>query len=190
LLTFDDGPVPGVTEGVLERLQAARARAVFFVVGQTAAQAPHLLRTITDAGHAVGNHSWSHPGQAWPAPGGYLADMRRCGDFIQTTTGRPCRLFRAPEGRLHPASLLGPGRQGMRHVLWSLDSNDWSSRHADDARRAADRVLAEVRDGDIILLHDFSPLVHDLLDVLLPGLQGQGFDLSAGLSRLTGPGPR
>jgi peptidoglycan/xylan/chitin deacetylase (PgdA/CDA1 family) len=186
LLTFDDGPVPGVTEGVLERLAAHGARAVFFVLGPRAAAAPGLIRAVAEAGHAVGNHSFDHDMAALPRPDRYLADMAACSRAVAEAAGAPPRFFRAPGGRLHPASLVGPPRHGMRHVLWSLDSDDWRCTEPEAARAAAARVLASVQDRDIILLHDYDTVVWDLLDVLLPGLAAQGYDLAAGLAAFEG----
>ena len=77
LLTFDDGPHPESTPVVLELLKQYNARAIFFVVGARIQRAPHLLKIILDEGHAIGNHSYSHPieKQFWLAP--YLRDLKR-----------------------------------------------------------------------------------------------------------------
>src|SRR5665213_488321 len=61
LFTFDDGPHPDVTPRILSLLERYKARAVFFVVGARIPRAPHVLRTILEQGHALGNHSFSHP---------------------------------------------------------------------------------------------------------------------------------
>ncbi|HPF69127.1 MAG TPA: polysaccharide deacetylase family protein [Candidatus Krumholzibacteria bacterium] len=188
LLTFDDGPMPGVTEGVLERLQAHGARALFCVLGPRVAQAPDLARAIVAGGHALGNHSHRHDMGAAPAPWGYLRDMGDCSAAIAAATGSPPRFFRAPGGRLHPASLLGPRRHGMQHVLWSLDSEDWRCTDPAAAADVAARVLDSVAGRDIVLLHDYSTVVHALLDHLLPGLVARGFDLAGGLDALDGKG--
>ncbi|MBC8424408.1 polysaccharide deacetylase family protein [bacterium] len=190
LLTFDDGPTPGVTEGVLSRLAAHGARAIFFVVGRRIERDATLLPQVTAAGHALGNHSATHDVAALPSPVAYHRDLRRCRDLIERETGAPPRFFRAPAGRLHPASLLSPVILGMKHVLWSLDSLDWRCTRDDDARDAARRVLDTVADGDIVLLHDYAACSHALLDVLLPGLTDAGFDLGTGLDTLGAEGGR
>ncbi|MFN2369751.1 MAG: polysaccharide deacetylase family protein [Candidatus Krumholzibacteriia bacterium] len=184
LLSFDDGPVPGVTEGVLERLAAHGARGLFCVLGPRVAAAPELARAIAAGGHALGNHSHGHGMAVLPAPGPYLADMRRCSEAIDAATGAPPRFFRAPGGRLHPASLLGPGRVGMRHVLWSLDSGDWRCTDREAAAALGRRLADRVRGRDIILLHDYQEAVHALLDELLPALLARGFELAGGLDAL------
>ena len=187
LLTFDDGPTPGVTEGVLKRLADHGARAIFFVVGRRVERDATLLPAVTAAGHALGNHSATHDDARLPSPLAYHRDVRRCRDLIAHETGTPPAFFRAPAGRLHPASLFSPLALGMRHVLWSVDSLDWHCRDDDDARAAARRVLATVGDGDIVLLHEYAAHVHALLDELLPGLAAAGYDLASGLAALAAP---
>ncbi len=190
LLTFDDGPTPGVTEGVLSRLADHGARAIFFVVGRRIERDASLLPRVTDAGHGLGNHSTTHDDAALPPPVAYHRDVRRCRDLIERETGAPPRFFRAPAGRLHPASLLSPLLLGMRHVLWSLDSLDWHCDGDEAAHAVARRVLDTVADGDIVLLHDYDTYVHALLDVLLPGLADAGYDLATGLDALAADGRR
>ncbi len=184
LLTFDDGPTPGVTEGVLSRLADHGARAAFFVIGRRIAGREALLRETASQGHAVCNHSMTHCDIRLPSPVTYHRDVRLAHDVITRTIGVPPPFFRAPAGRLHPASLVSPGLLGMRHVLWSLDSLDWHCRDDDAGRETARRVLDSVDDGDIILLHDYHTYIHALLDDLLPGLRDRGFILDGGLSQL------
>lgn len=184
LLSFDDGPVPGVTEGVLERLAAHGARALFCVVGTRVEAAPDLARAVVAQGHALANHSYAHGMARLPGPGRYLADLRRCGAAVAAATGHAPRYFRAPGGRVHPASLLGPVLLGMRHVLWSLDPADWRCAGPGEAAGLGRRLGDEAQGRDIILLHEDRPLIHALLDELLPALAARGFDLAGGLEAL------
>lgn len=191
LLSFDDGPTPGVTEGVLARLREAGARALFCVVGRRVAEAPALLRSIRDAGHLIGNHSHDHDVSRLPAPGPYLRDAERCSAAIAAAVGSPPRWFRPPAGRIHPASLVVPRRLGMRVVMWSVESRDWRCRGDDDARAVAADLRDEIGGRDIVLLHDYDTWIHTLLDELLPALTARGLDLAAGAAALDAePGGR
>lgn len=184
LLTFDDGPTPGVTDGVLERLARHGARSVFCVVGELVETAPELVRACRAAGHGLGNHSHVHDMSRLPSPSAYLRDLDRCSAAIRAAAGCTPRWFRAPGGRMHPASLLGPRRRGLRHLHWSVDPLDWRCRTPEQARAVARRLADEVRGRDIVLLHDYDALVHHLLDELLPALVARGFDLAGGLAAL------
>ncbi|MEZ4388850.1 MAG: polysaccharide deacetylase family protein [Candidatus Krumholzibacteriia bacterium] len=191
LLTFDDGPVAGVTEAVLERLAAHDVRALFCLVGRRVEAAPELARRIADAGHALGNHSHVHDMSPWPNPPAYLDDLERCNRIITRAAGRPPTAFRAPGGRLHQGSVLAPRRCGLRHVHWSVDPRDYACQDPADAAELGRRLAAELRGRDIVLLHDDRPTILPLLDELLPRLVARGFDLAAGprLLRLGGGAP-
>ncbi len=184
LLTFDDGPTPGVTEEVLARLSPCGARAVFFLVGVKIAKAPDLVETIHRAGQAVGNHSFVHAADfRWPG-GESRRDLQRCQDLIRARIGRSPRLFRFPTGKISLPGLLLPLHLGLRSVLWSLDSLDWRCETAEQARRIGQEVGHRATRGDIILLHDFSSLILPLLDELLPLLRSRGLALDRGLASL------
>ncbi len=187
LLTFDDGPTRGVTEGVLDRLARHGARAVFCMVGECVVAAPELARACRDADHGLGNHSHVHDMSRLPPPSAYLRDLDLCSAAIRDATGCGPRWFRAPGGRMHPASLLGPRRRGLRHLHWSVDPLDWCCRTPEQARATAKRLANEIRGRDIVLLHEYDTLIHHLLDELLPVLVARGFDLAGGLAALEQP---
>lgn len=184
LLTFDDGPTPAVTPRILDRLEAHQARAVFFVLGGKAERNPALLQDIAARGHLVGNHSFSHITAAFPDPAAYLRDVKDCSRVVAAATGELPRLFRAPEGRIHPGSIFAPAILRMHHVLWSLDTNDWRLQSSQEARETAELVLDQIRPGDVVLMHDFDVYTVDLLDRVLPELVRRDFDLSGSLEIL------
>jgi peptidoglycan/xylan/chitin deacetylase (PgdA/CDA1 family) len=183
LLTFDDGPDPAVTPAVLARLRTANALAVFFVVGRRAEAYPDLLRRIRDAGHVIGNHSYSHLGPHRFGLGAYRRDLARCQDAVVRAVGEPPRLFRPPYGRLMPVSVLAPRTIGLRSVTWSLDVRDWACGDVVSAGRAGDELAALVAPRDIVLLHDNTAGVLNVLDRALPALRDR-FDLSAGVEAM------
>jgi len=79
-LTFDDGPVPGPTEFVLDQLEKARAKATFFCIGDNVAKHPAIFQNVVSQGHAIGNHTFNHlKGWNCSVPD-YLANVRRCQD--------------------------------------------------------------------------------------------------------------
>jgi peptidoglycan/xylan/chitin deacetylase (PgdA/CDA1 family) len=173
-LTFDDGPHPVHTPAVLDRLGRYGAPATFFLVGERVAAAPHLPDAIAGAGHALGNHTLSHPrfrGLAFADP---LHEISRCKELVPGAVS-----FRPPFGRLTPGVWLAARRLGLPVVTWSVDSGDWQCRTAAEASACARQVLELVRPGDIVLLHDDRPWIELILDVLLPGLAARGLLESA-----------
>ena len=189
LLTFDDGPHPESTPMVLELLKEYNARAIFFVVGARIQRAPHLLNKILDEGHAIGNHSYSHPieKQFWLAP--YLRDLKQCQSAIGELTHRRSRFFRPPLGTFSFASLVAPRLLGLTTVLWSVNANDWGLRNAGEACMAAERLaeelIAKPSRNDIVLMHDDHPYVGQILETVLPQLAKQNCDLFSALDSIS-----
>ena len=169
LLTFDDGPHPTHTPAVLERLREFDITAAFFLVGCRVPSAPHVPELIADAGHALGNHTFSHRRFGWCDILLSLEDMACCQGLIPGA-----RLFRPPFGRLTPGLWLAARRLGLTCVNWTLDSGDWRCRSAADAERCAKQLLERVQPGDTVLFHDDHRWIGPILDLVLPGLAERG----------------
>ena len=185
LLTFDDGPHETITPAVLDRLEAYKARAVFFVIGHRAEQCPRLLRDIAARGHVLGNHSYTHSATYFapnkpPPLGPFRADVARCQSLLDPLMRDGPRLFRPPGGRLTISTMLTAQLLGLQCITWSQDVSDWKFRSDDQGRAGGAQLLREIQPADIVLLHDDNPSLLPLLDVLLPGLASRGLDLSAG----------
>ncbi len=164
LLTFDDGPHPEHTPAVLDRLAAVGMTAAFFLVGNRITD-PELVERIASAGHALGNHTFTHAAGRWRDIVLSFADVRKCQAVVPGAM-----LFRPPLGRLTPGLWLAARRLKLRCVNWSLDSGDWRCRSEADARQCAKEVLELVRPGDIVLFHDDHRWIVPILDVVLPAL--------------------
>ena len=181
-LTFDDGPDPEMTPQVLDALAEYDARATFFVIGKKLTAQPVLSKRMVDAGHVVANHSWQHSRlqnfyfSKWQAQ-----EIGHGIEAITAVTGTPpSRLYRPPVGLKNWAL----GRAAWHHdlilVAWSLHSHDT---RLPDPQRIAQRVLAKVRGGDIILLHDGHdlpggqrPFCAAALRLILQGLRERGLE--------------
>ena len=153
-LTFDDGPWPGTTRTILGILRRMHVRATFFVVGSRAERAPALVRAMVRDGHAVGNHSWSHPMRPEfrrLPPARLRAELERTNGALARLGVEPA-LFRPPGGSVDGRVVATALQLGMRTVLWDVDPEDWAGGKSPAALAAA--VLRQVRPGSIVLLHD------------------------------------
>ncbi len=151
-LTFDDGPDPAITPRVLDLLDAAAARATFFVVGEQARRHPTLLREVLARGHAVENHSLRHAmTHGFLLPGALAREIAAAQTLIADITGVVPRFFRPPFGVRTPATEPALCRLGLACAQWSIRSLDAVDA---DATRVTARVTARLAAGDIVLLHD------------------------------------
>ncbi|MGY3034161.1 chitooligosaccharide deacetylase [Bradyrhizobium sp. USDA 4354] len=186
-LTFDDGPNPFCTPEVLDVLAQHRVPATFFVIGTYAADQPELIRRMIAEGHEVANHTMTHPDLSRCGPAEVHDEVLTASEAIRLACPQASpRHMRAPYGIWTQEVLAMSARAGLTAVHWSVDPRDWSRPGVD---RIVDSVLASVRPGAIVLLHDGYPpdeerLCADAtlrdqttmaLSYLIPALQRRGF---------------
>jgi peptidoglycan/xylan/chitin deacetylase (PgdA/CDA1 family) len=151
-LTFDDGPDPVVTPRVLDLLDARRAKATFFCIGEHAASHRGVAAEIARRGHRLENHSYTHRnGFFFHAPATLDREIGLCQDELERASGRRPSFFRAPAGIRSPLLQSALTRAGLRLTSWTRRGFDAASN--DDVRVAA-RLTRNLAAGDIILLHD------------------------------------
>lgn len=172
-LTFDDGPHPQHTLPMLELLAKHDARATFFLIGDQIERHAAVVQRIVAAGHALGNHSYTHPHFETLALAAQLEEIERTDRVLAQFDGQARHLFRTPRGVLPRSLLLHCIRRRRPIAYWSYDSLDYG-RHplqhlVDVAQRHPPRA------GDIVLMHDDSPLSLQLLESMLPIWKARGF---------------
>jgi peptidoglycan-N-acetylglucosamine deacetylase len=151
-LTFDDGPWPNNTAQILGILSQRRAPATFFTVGRQVERYPELVRQELAAGMAVGSHSYSHPQPFDRLPVARIRDELARGRRTLQPLGVHPVGFRPPGGAVSATVLVTAQGLGDRTVLWSVDPADWHPGVTAD--QLLWRVLAGVRPGAIVVLHD------------------------------------
>ena len=188
-LTFDDGPDPEITPGVLDALAGRGARASFFAVGERAAAHPELAAEIVRRGHRLETHTWSHPNRfALLGPRAALTEIDRAQAALAGIAGSPPLYVRAPAGFRAPWLAPPLARRGLILASWTRRGYDTVT--ADPARVSA-RLTRGLAAGDVLLLHDGGsargaagrPVVLDALERVLDAIE------AAGLTAVPLPGP-
>jgi peptidoglycan-N-acetylglucosamine deacetylase len=150
-LTLDDGPDPRYTPEILKILHKYDVTATFFVIGQSAAAHPGLIRSIVDKGHAVGTHTWSHANLGELPAHKVRTEIGRAVETVTATTGRTPTLFRAPYGTWSRTVFRESAAMGQTSIAWDVDPRDWDNPGAD---RISSKVLDQVGNRSIVLSHD------------------------------------
>lgn len=155
-LTFDDGPAED-TAAMVDVLEQHGAKATFFVVGGMVQKHPQLLRAEAEAGHYIGNHTFTHPHLEAMPHAEFLRELNDTAAIVQkaagdllTLDGR-MHLMRPPYGSIDENTAPWSRELGYDMVLWDIDPNDWDQPGTD---KIASQVLAEAEPGAIVLLHD------------------------------------
>lgn len=176
-LSFDDGPHPQHTPALLDLLARHGAKASFFLIGQQVEQHPDLVRRIVEAGHTLGNHSYSHPQFETLSLSAQFEEIGRTERLLSAIDGNTRHAFRPPRGVLTLPMLARCIRERRRISYWSYDSLDYTRQPAASLLALIDQH--PVRSGDIVLMHDDGGLSVELLETLLPAWKQQGLALRA-----------
>jgi peptidoglycan/xylan/chitin deacetylase (PgdA/CDA1 family) len=151
-LTFDDGPHPQGTPGVLDFLSARGLQATFFLVGEQVVRRPALAFEIAARGHEIGLHCYEHRMLIRLTAGEAREDLKRAVHVISSATGNVPKFYRPPRGVLTYQALRAIAGQGWHPVLWAADGRDWRSSATSGS--ICRRVTGRLRGGEVILLHD------------------------------------
>ncbi|HZX37443.1 MAG TPA: polysaccharide deacetylase family protein, partial [Streptomyces sp.] len=151
VLTFDDGPDPRYTPGILRTLRKYEVPAMFFVCGEMATDHRDLLREMADDGHVVGNHTWSHPLIPKLPPSRIREELGRTSEVIEETLGTPPLWYRAPFGAWNKHSFEIGAKLGMEPLAWTVDTLDWTE---PGTKTIVRRVLDGAGPGVVVLSHD------------------------------------
>jgi peptidoglycan/xylan/chitin deacetylase (PgdA/CDA1 family) len=154
-LTYDDGPNDPHTFTLLDVLAKHEVQATFFLIGRYARRRPDMVRAIAHAGHAIGNHTYTHPNLIFLSPLQTRIQLEECNRSLADIVGERPTLFRPPFGGRRPESLRIARQMGLIPIMWNVTGCDWKTNSADYVEQ---KVSRQIRGGHVILLHDGSHL--------------------------------
>lgn len=169
--TFDDGPYPSITQRILDVLNENYSHATFFVVGTNAENYPDTLKAISASGSEIGNHTYNHKDLTSISSSEVEEQIDKVNRAVKKATGENTTVIRPPYGAYNDNVLE---QLDEPVVLWDLDTEDWSSRNA---KTIVDKVMANIKDGDIVLMHDIYDSTAEAVEMLVPKLKEQGFQI-------------
>jgi peptidoglycan/xylan/chitin deacetylase (PgdA/CDA1 family) len=172
-LTFDDGPISGLTEWVLDELKKHSAGATFFCVGDNVSKNPVVFDRIISEGHLAANHTMFHSKGFKTTVSDYVSEVEKCSTLINGN-----KLFRPPYGQLKRAQYRTLIDKGFSIVFWDVISYDYETISPE---KCAQNVLSHSREGSIVLFHDNIKAEQNLryaLPIFLKHFSERGFTFS------------
>lgn len=163
-LTFDDGPVPGVTDYVLNELAKRGQTATFFMVGDNLRKYPELAKAVLDSGNGIGNHTFNHLNGWKTQDAEYLENVADFDQVLAEKLGLQTALFRPPYG-LIKSSQAKVLLQSKKIVMWNVLSGDYDL--SLDASLILKKSKEKTKVGSIVLFHD-QKKTSDVLPKVLP----------------------
>ncbi|MFZ3474162.1 polysaccharide deacetylase family protein [Streptomyces sp. 4.24] len=177
-LTFDDGPDPRYTPGILDTLARHDVRAMFFVCGEMATDNRDLLRRMVTEGHVIGNHTWTHPLIPKLSRPALASEIGRTSEVVHEAVGEAPLWFRAPYGAWNRAAFEIGAELGMEPLAWTVDTLDWKE---PGTSAIVSRALKGAAPGVIVLNHDAGGNRSQSVQALasyLPQLLGRGYRMT------------
>lgn len=144
-LTFDDGPIPGLTEWVLDTLKHYNVKATFFCVGDNIRKNKAIFDRIISEGHTAGNHTYNHLKGFKTSTEDYLENVEKCEAFIKSG------IFRPPYGQMKKSQYKALLEKGYKIVMWDVISYDYEKIKPE---ACFNNVIKNVKKGSVILFHD------------------------------------
>lgn len=177
-LTFDEGYENGYTESILNTLKEKNCPAVFFVTGQYASENPELMKRMIAEGHAVGNHSWSHPAKGMPSLSveDQKADLTKLHNYIREQYQYDMTLFRFPAGIFSEQSMAVAQSMGYRSLFWSFAYADWDPNKQPDKDQTLKKLCDRLHPGSLYLLHAVSATNAEILGDFIDQARNQGYE--------------
>lgn len=173
-LTFDAAYDPEPLAAILAALKKANAKATFFLTGEFVRDFPDSVLAIKAAGHAIGNHSWSHPDFLEVSDDEIRSQLRRTAAALtKLGVADPRPLFRFPYGSRNKAALRVVGSEGYLSYFWTIDTIDWKEDRTPEQVRAS--ILDKLQPGAIVLMHVGSRQTASVLPQILDDLAERGY---------------
>lgn len=151
-LTFDDGPIPGPTDFVLETLKKHAIKATFFCIGDNVRKHPDVFRKVMDQGHAIGNHTFHHL-KGWKTSlEEYLDNTAQCDAVFKSLNveSESPKLFRPPYGRITRAQINA--LNDYKIIMWDVLTHDYDRAKSPEA--CLGNSIRATRPGSIVVFHD------------------------------------
>ena len=168
-LTFDDGPHEGSTERLLAGLREREVKATFFLIGESIEGREELVKEMAEDGHLIGSHTFHHVQLTSLSLEEACGEITRTNEAITDVTGQPVEYIRPPYGSWNSRLECAVD---LHEVGWTVDPRDWDVKNTETIVK---RVLKEVKDGSIILLHDVYDTSVEAALQIVDELQAQGY---------------
>lgn len=169
-ITFDDGPYPNYTRQLLEGLKERNVKATFFVLGESAKEYPDVIEMMYQDGHLIGNHTYHHVELTKVGKEEFKEEILSTNQLLYDINGETPQFIRPPFGAWEKELET---ELGMIPVLWTVDPLDWCTQNS---QTVVQRVVTNVKENDIILLHDcYESSVTAALEIV-DILQAEGYE--------------
>ena len=178
-LTFDNGYEAGYTEKILNVLKENQVPATFFVTGHYVNTQPELIKRMIDEGHIVGNHTVNHKSMPDITDEQIKKEVMDLHQAIFEKFGYEMKYIRPPKGEYSERTVKCTNQLGYRSVMWSLAYDDWDKNKQGREEYGTKKILDNIHNGAIILLHATSKDNSNILDNCIKEIRKMGYEFKS-----------
>ena len=178
-LTFDEGYEAGYTQKILEILKNNEVKATFFITAHYVNTQPDLVKQMIDEGHIVGNHTVNHkrmPDLNDEKINTEIMDLHKA---IYEKFGYEMKYIRPPMGEFSERTLQITNSLGYKTVMWSFAYEDWNEERQPDETKSKEKILNNLHNGEIMLLHGNSKTNTNILDYIIKEVKNMGYEFKS-----------
>lgn len=176
-LTFDAGYENGNIQKIVEVLKEKDVKATFFILDNMILKNEALVKEMIDDGHIVANHTMKHKDMTkMTCKESFEKELTSLEDLYRETYGKEMpKYYRPPEGKLNEENLKWAKELGYKTVMWSFAYADWDNERQPSHEYAMKKILDNIHNGEIMLLHPTSSTNAEIIGELIEALKKQGF---------------
>ena len=178
-VTFDLGYEAGYTENILNTLKENNVPATFFITAHYANSASELVKRMKDEGHIIGNHTVNHKSMPNLNKEELTNELMNLHTAIYEKFGYEMKYMRPPKGEYSEKSLDITTRLGYIPVMWSFAYADWDEKAQPSKESAINKIIENVHNGEIMLLHATSKTNMEVLDTVIKQIRNMGYEFKS-----------
>ena len=178
-LTFDCGYEAGYTEKILEVLKQNDVKATFFITGHYLNSEPDLVKRMIDEGHTIGNHTADHICMPESSEEQIKEDVMELHTALYEKFGYEMKYLRPPRGEYSEKSIAYTNTLGYTTVMWSFAYDDWDRNKQGREEYGKQKILENVHNGEVMLLHSTSKDNSNILDYCIKEIKNMGYEFKS-----------
>ena len=175
-LTFDLGYEAGYTSKILDALKQNNVKGTFFVTAHYVNTASDLVKRMIDEGHIVGNHTVNHKSMPSLSDDELTTEVMKLHQVIYKKYNYEMKYMRPPKGEFSERTLSLCEKLGYKTVMWSFAYVDWEENKQPSEEEAMQKIIPNLHNGEIMLLHATSKTNADIMDKMIKRVQEEGYE--------------
>ena len=178
-LTFDEGYETGYTPKILETLKNNNVKATFFITAHYVNTQEELVKQMISEGHIIGNHTVNHKSMPTLTDEQIKTEVMDLHQVMLEKFNYEMKYIRPPKGEYSERTIIETNKLGYKTVMWSFAYEDWNENKQPDEEKSKEKILKNLHNGEIMLLHGNSKTNTNILDTIIKEAKNRGYEFKS-----------